>query len=150
MMRPLRTLGRYRQLLARYLRPEWPRMLWLTLVLFATIAVQVATPFATSRFIDRTIAGGAMRGVIQLAVLTLALGFVGQGLAVAETYFAENVSWTATNALRADLVAHLLRLDASFHASKTPGELIERVDGDVGTLARFFSRFVVSVVGNIL
>jgi len=29
---------------------------------------------------------------------------------------------------------------------KDPGELIERVDGDVGTLARFFSRFVVSVV----
>jgi len=29
-----------------------------------------------------------MRGLIVLAVLTLGLGFVGQGLAVAETYFA--------------------------------------------------------------
>jgi ATP-binding cassette subfamily B protein len=58
------------------------------------------------------------------------------------------VSWAATNALRADLVAHLLRLDASFHTAHTPGELIERVDGDVGILARFFSRFVVYVLGN--
>ncbi len=64
-------------------------------------------------------------------------------MAVAETYVAENVSWVATNALRADLVAHLLRLDATFHTAHTPGELIERVDGDVATLARFFSRFVV-------
>src|SRR5262249_404051 len=42
----------------------------------------------------------------------------------------------------------LLRLDASFHSAHTPGELIERVDGDVATLARFFSRFVVYVLGN--
>ncbi|MGH2602137.1 MAG: ABC transporter ATP-binding protein, partial [Dehalococcoidia bacterium] len=83
-----------------------------------------------------------------LALLTIGLALVGQGVAVAETYVAENVSWVATNALRADLVAHLLRLDATFHTAYTPGELIERVDGDVATLARFFSRFVVYVLGN--
>ncbi len=78
----------------------------------------------------------------------MGLALVGQGLAVVETYVAENVSWAATNELRADLVAHLLRLDATFHTAHTPGELIERVDGDVSTLARFFSRFVVYVLGN--
>jgi len=69
-------------------------------------------------------------------------------MAVAETYAAEHVSWAATNALRADLLAHLLRLDATFHTAHTPGELIERTDGDVATLARFFSRFVISILGN--
>src|SRR5690606_33000490 len=82
------------------------------------------------------------------ALLTMLLALVGQGLAVAETWAAESVSWDATNALRIDLVSHLLRLDTSFHTRHTPGELIERVDGDVGTLARFFSRFVVNVLGN--
>jgi ATP-binding cassette, subfamily B, bacterial len=55
---------------------------------------------------------------------------------------------TATNALRADLTLHLLRLDPDFLNSHTPGELIERVDGDVGLLANFFARFVIYVVGN--
>ena len=32
----------------------------------------------------------------------------------------------------------------------TPGELIERVDGDVTTLSNFFSAFVVQVVGNLI
>ena len=41
-------------------------------------------------------------------------------MAIAETYVAENVSWAATNALYADLVAHLLRLDATFHTAHTP------------------------------
>jgi ATP-binding cassette subfamily B protein len=139
---------RYWRLLSRYLRPQWPRMALLMVILGGVIAVQIITPLVASRFIDQATTGGALRGLIALAVLTMALALVGQGVAVAETYVAENVSWSATNALRADLIAHLLRLDASFHTAHTPGELIERVDGDVATLARFFSRFVVYVLGN--
>jgi ATP-binding cassette, subfamily B, bacterial len=110
--------------------------------------MQVVTPLVASRFIDQATSGAALRDLIYLALLTVALAVAGQTMAVAETYVAENVSWAATNALRADLVAHLLRLDAPFHTAHTPGELIERVDGDVTTLARFFSRFVVYVLGN--
>ncbi|MGN6814287.1 MAG: ABC transporter transmembrane domain-containing protein, partial [Thermomicrobiales bacterium] len=139
---------RYWRLLSRYLRPQWPWMGLLAVILVGAIGVQVVTPLVASRFIDQAAGGGALRGLIALALLTMALALVGQGVAVAETYVAENVSWTATNALRADLIAHLLRLDATFHTAHTPGELIERVDGDVATLARFFSRFVVYVLGN--
>ncbi|GHO48059.1 ABC transporter ATP-binding protein [Ktedonospora formicarum] len=142
------TLNRYWRLLANYLQPQWLRMILLTIVLFATIGVQVVTPLVTGYFIDQATSGRAMNDLILLALLTIGLALVGQGLAVAETYVAENVSWTATNTLRGDLLAHLLRLDASYHTAHTPGELIERVDGDVGTLARFFSRFVVYVLGN--
>jgi ATP-binding cassette, subfamily B, bacterial len=120
----------------------------LAVILCGTICVQVVTPLVASHFIDQATSGGALRDLIFLAVLTMVLALVGQGVAVAETYVAENVSWAATNALRADLVAHLLRLDATFHTAHTPGELVERVDGDVATLARFFSRFVVYVLGN--
>src|SRR5579875_2356778 len=146
-MHPFQALNRYRRLLIRYLRPQLPRIGLLTVILGSTISVQVITPSLVSRFIDEAISGGDLHNLIVLALLTVLRGFVGQGLAVAETYMAENVSWAATNELRTDLVAHLLRLDASFHTAHTPGELIERVDGDVGTLARFFSRFVVYVFG---
>ncbi|HEX5505300.1 MAG TPA: ABC transporter ATP-binding protein [Thermomicrobiales bacterium] len=147
-MRLFRSLNRYWRLLARYLRPEWPRMALLAVILCAVIGVQVVTPLVAARFIDEATTGGALRGLIALALATVALALVGQGAAVAETYVAENVSWAATNALRANLLAHLLRMDAAFHTAHTPGELIERVDGDVATLARFFSRFVVYVLGN--
>jgi len=147
-LHPFHVLNRYWRLLAYYLRPQWPRMALLALILCGAIGVQVSTPLIASRFIDQATSGGALRDLIVLALLTMGLALVGQGLAVAETYVAENVSWAATNALRADLLAHLLRLDATFHTAHTPGELIERVDGDVATLARFFSRFVVYVLGN--
>ncbi len=121
-MHALRALSRYWRLLAHYLRPQWPRMLLLAVILGTTIGVQVATPLVASRFIDRATSGAAMRGLIVLALLTVGLALAAQGMAVAETYVAENVSWAATNALRTDLVAHLLRLDATFHTAHMPGE----------------------------
>ncbi|MGI8624267.1 MAG: ABC transporter ATP-binding protein [Solirubrobacteraceae bacterium] len=147
-MHPFRPLNRSWRLLGRYLRPQWLWMLTLAAILGGAISIQVAAPLVASRFIDRAISGGDRRDLISLALLTMGLALIGQAVAVAETYVAESVSWTATNALRAELLAHLLGLDDAFHTAHTPGELIERVDGDVATLARFFSRFVVYVLGN--
>ncbi len=139
----------YWHLLSHYLRPHWLQMGLLATILCSTICVQVVTPLVASNFVDRTTSGGSLHDLTVLALLIMGLALVRQGLAVTETYVAENVSWTATNALRTDLIAHLLRLDATFHTAHMPGELIERVDGDVATLARFFSRFVVYILGNV-
>lgn len=147
-LHPFQAWNRNLRLLAHYLRPQLLRMELLALILCSTICAQVITPLVASHFIDLATSGGNIHTLIVLALLTMSLALLGQGLAVAETYVAEQVSWVATNALRADLVAHLLRLDATFHAAHTSGELIERVDGDVATLARFFSRFVISILGN--
>ena len=148
MLSSLRAVRRSWRLLAHYLRPHRLSIALLALTLAATIAVQVATPLVASRFLNEATTGAAMRALVTLALLTMVLALAGQALAVAETWAAERVSWDATNALRSDLLAHLLRLDPAYHTSHTQGELIERVDGDVATLARFFSRFVVSVLGN--
>ena len=66
------------------------------------------------------------------------------------TYLGETVGWTATNRLRADLTRHVLHRDMSFHKAKTPGELVERIDGDVTLLANFFSQFTVQLLSNLL
>jgi len=58
-MRAFHTLSRYWQLLARYLRPQWPRMGALAMILCGTIAVQVVTPLVAGRFIDRATTGEA-------------------------------------------------------------------------------------------
>jgi ABC-type multidrug transport system fused ATPase/permease subunit len=38
----------------------------------------------------------------------------------------------------------------SFHKAQTPGELVERIDGDVTLLANFFSQFTVQLLSNLL
>ena len=137
-----------RHLLVRYVRPYRRQLLLLAGILAATIAIQLATPLVASWFVDAALGDASIDELVVLAGFATALALLGQCVAIAETWVAERISWGATNALREDLAAHLLHLDAAFHQAHTPGELIERVDGDVGTLARFFSRFTVYVIGS--
>ncbi|HEV7216604.1 MAG TPA: ABC transporter ATP-binding protein, partial [Chloroflexota bacterium] len=101
-------------------------------------------------FIDGAQAAAPLRTLLTAAVLYLAVALLSQVSSVAETYMAEQVGWIATNRLRADLTLHCLTLDMTFHKAHSPGELIERVDGDISALANFFSRFVIAVLGNLL
>jgi ABC-type multidrug transport system fused ATPase/permease subunit len=78
------------------------------------------------------------------------LAILQQIVSVSVTYIGETVAWNATNALRLHLARHCLNLDLNFHNKNTPGELIERIDGDVAEMANFFSQFVVTLLGNLL
>ncbi len=139
---------RYRPLLAAYLRPQRRRVAVLVALLFAALAADLANPLILRAFIDTVPHATSPDALIALAGLFLAVALATQAITVAEAYVAQNVGLTATNGLRADLTRHLLDLDPSFHNAHTPGELIERVDGDVATLGNFFSRFAVQLLGN--
>jgi ABC-type multidrug transport system fused ATPase/permease subunit len=140
--------GRYWSLLVTYLRPLWKRVVLLAVLLSASIGLQLVNPQVIRYFIDTTQARGPLATLLIAAALFIAIAVVQRAVAFYSTYVAENVSWSATNALRADLALHCLRLDMSFHQKRTPGEMIERIDGDVTRLANFFSQFVIKVVGN--
>jgi ATP-binding cassette, subfamily B, bacterial len=140
----------YVDLFRRYVAPQWRRTALLGVLIIGSIGLQLVGPQLLRSFID-----GAMGGAAIESLATIALAFVGVAVVTHvfiawSTYVGEDLGWTATNALRADLALHLLRLDLTFHKARTAGELIERVDGDVTALAAFFSRFVVNVLGNAL
>ncbi len=140
----------YWNLLAVYIRPQKLRFGLLAALMLANIALQVVNPQIMRSFIDSALGGGALQGLMLSAALFIGIALAQQGVSVAVTYLGENVAWTATNALRAELAWHCLNLDMSFHNEHTPGELIERIDGDVSELAAFFSQFVVILLGNLL
>ena len=54
------------------------------------------------------------------------------------------------NRLRADLCRHALSLDLDWHADHSPGQLIERIDGDIDAVTRFSSAAVLHLLGNAI
>jgi ATP-binding cassette, subfamily B, bacterial len=142
------SAAHYWRFLSTYLRPLRGRVLVLALLLFGSVGLQLVSPQIVRTFIDAAQAGSTGSTLSGIAVLYFGVAVVTQVVAVGETYAAENVGWLATNALRADLARHCLELDLSFHTAHSPGELIERIDGDVSALANFFSRFVLRILGN--
>jgi ATP-binding cassette subfamily B protein len=140
----------YWSLLARHIQPQRARFFLLAALLLGNIGMQIANPQIVRTFIDAATTRQAAQALARAAVAFIGVALLQQILGVAATYVGENVAWTATNALRAELARHCLRLDMGFHGEHTPGELIERIDGDVAELANFFSQIVVRVLGNLL
>jgi ATP-binding cassette subfamily B protein len=146
----LRARHRYLDLFARYVAPEWRRLVLLGVLIAASIGLQLVAPQLLRSFIDSAIKGAEVDTLVRIAILFVVFALGQQVAGALATYTGEAVGWVATNALRADLALHCLNLDLGFHKARTPGELIERIDGDVTALAGFFSRFAVNVLGNLV
>jgi ATP-binding cassette, subfamily B, bacterial len=147
-------LQRYSSFFLRYSRPLRRQSALLALLILASIALQLVNPQIIRYFIDAATgeAGSGMETapLIWAALIFLAAALLLQGVSVAATYVGEDIGWRATNQLRGDLARHCLQLDMGFHHEHTPGEMIERIDGDIMDIAVFFAQFVVRVGGNLL
>lgn len=138
------------QLLFTYLRPQGWIVGGLVLLILASIGIQLLNPQVMRRLLDGVETGQPQEVLVNLAILFIILAVVRQMLQLAGTAVGEVVAWNATNALRADLARHCLKLDMGFHKRHKPGELIERVDGDINQLATFFSQLVIRLSANFL
>jgi ATP-binding cassette subfamily B protein len=143
-------MHKYRLLLSRYFKPYLKQAAWLGALLLAGVLLRLLNPQILRNFIDAASAHAPASVMLRQAGWYLVIAILIQGLALAETWLATNIGLLATNRLRSDLARHCLGLDMSFHKQHTPGEMIERVDGDVGTLGNFFSRFVVEIAGSLV
>ncbi len=142
------TFKSYWNLLSDHIRPQKGRFILLTFLMFGSIGLRIFAPQIMRKFIDSALAGEALSTLTWTAVAFIGIALVQQVVAVSVAYLGENVAWTATNALRAELAEHALHLDMKFHNDHTPGELIERIDGDVTELATFFSQFALNLISN--
>ena len=147
---PAASFRRYWALLAHYLKPQARRAVWMAVLLLAGLALQLANPQIIRYFLDTAQTGGESRYLLAAGGLFIAFALLQQALKLAAGYASKDVGWSSTNRLRADLTLHCLRLDMPFYKRFTPGDLIERIDGDVTLLANFFSAFAVRVLGNAL
>ncbi|MBV6452108.1 MAG: putative multidrug export ATP-binding/permease protein [Anaerolineales bacterium] len=142
------SFSSYYRLLADHIRPQRGRFFLLAALLFGSIGLRIYAPQIMRQFIDSALAGEALQTLTWTALAFISVALIQQVVAIGVTWLGENVAWTATNALRAELAEHALYLDMKFHNDRTPGELIERIDGDVTELATFFSQFALNLIAN--
>jgi ABC-type multidrug transport system fused ATPase/permease subunit len=144
------TAPSYRSTLTTYLSPHAGRVALLAGALLGSIGLQLVVPLLLRRFIDSAIGGAVTSSLVAIGVAYLVAGVVNQVLSAGATYLGADIGWRATNRLRTDLTRHLISLDMRFHTDTTPGELIERIDGDVTAVSDFIARFVVRLLGSAM
>ncbi len=143
------NVGRWR-LLLDLIRPDLSR--WLGLGLFVAIGagLNLVGPLIIGRIVDRSIAGAEVNEISRLALWFLVVAVIVQIMAVIGIQLSAVAAWKTTNQIRLELVRHVLSLDHEFHRSHTPGELIQRVDGDVTAVSDFLSKVVPKVLAALV
>ncbi|QSB14113.1 ABC transporter ATP-binding protein [Natronosporangium hydrolyticum] len=139
-----------RRIVLRQLRPGRRGALALTAGVLAATVLPLLAPQLTQRFVDGAVAGDPTQSLILLALGYLGLAVSGQFARMFTAWLASRLAWDGTNRLRERLAEHALELDMSYHGRRTPGEMIERVDGDVVALSEFVVAFLLDVIASFL
>jgi ABC-type multidrug transport system fused ATPase/permease subunit len=139
-----------RRLVLRRLWPGRRAAIALSAAILATTVLPLLAPQLTRWFVDGAIAGESTRHLILIALGYLGLAVSGQLARMLTAWLASRLAWDGTNRLREDLAAHALDLDMAYHGQRTPGEMIERVDGDVAALSEFVVALLLDVIASLL
>ncbi|MET8866418.1 ABC transporter ATP-binding protein [Nonomuraea sp. NPDC004580] len=134
----------------RLLLPSWRAAPALIGAVSAATALPLAAPQVTRWFVDDAMRGASIRHLTLIAAGYLVLAVAGQAARTITAWLAGRLAWDGSNRLRERLTGHALHLDLAFHGRHTPGELIERVDGDVVAVADFVVAFLLDVVAGVL
>jgi ATP-binding cassette, subfamily B, bacterial len=133
--------------LGALLRPDAGRWVGLGALVAVASALTLAGPLVVRRIVDTAADGTTVSEVTRLAIVFLAIAAFAQLLAVIVAWLATVAAWRTTNDLRLTMTRHVLGLDHEFHRTHTPGELIQRVDGDITSVSEFLGQVVTKAAG---
>jgi ATP-binding cassette subfamily B protein len=142
-------LSRALALLWAYVSRRKGPLFLLGVCILAANALRLASPLVLRAFIDAISSGSEVEALYALAGVFIAMAVATQGLAIGAAWLGQDLGWRATNELRIDLARRCMSQDLAWHKRTLPGELIERVDGDVRVLMSFFSDFSIRVIGSV-
>ena len=137
-------------MLRYYLRHRRGTVTLLGALLLASTGAQALTPLIVRHVIDSAMTGAALADLVWWGAAYGGAATLAFAITIVATFLSVRIGWQSTNALRVDLLRHTVRLDLRFHHSHSPGEMIERVDGDITLMSNYFAEFVVQIVGNAL
>lgn len=135
-------------LLKKYLADQKWAVGILAALIFSTVGLELYSPQIIRSFIDEITVKANTPKLAGYAGLYISIALTLQLISIFTTYLSQNIGWRATNKMRNDLTAHCMRLDMSFHKEHLPGELIERIDGDVASLTNLFSSFTIRITAD--
>jgi ATP-binding cassette, subfamily B, bacterial len=136
--------------LAALLRPDAWRWVGLGALVATGSGLILTGPLIVRSIVDRATAGTTTSALSRLAVLFLLVAVATQLINMAVAWMATVTAWHTTNGIRIRLARHVLGLSHGFHRRHTPGELIQRVDGDVTSVSDFMGRVIPRATGALL
>jgi ATP-binding cassette subfamily B protein len=133
-----------------YVRPYAARLVVVGLASLAGTALSLILPYLSKGLVDEALLGrnpSALFRIVGAFVGVTALSFV---LNVVSGLRYTRVSADILFDMRLDLYRHLQRLSPRFYARTPLGEIVSRINGDIGEIQRVAAETALAWLGNIL
>jgi ATP-binding cassette, subfamily B, bacterial len=133
-----------------YIVPYWRRLAVVVALSFVSTALSLTLPYLSKTLIDRALAGHdliALYRTVALFTLASVAAFV---LTAVTGLRYTRVSADVLFDMRLALYRHLQRLSPRFYAKTPLGDILARVNNDVGEVQRVAAESLLAWVGNIL
>ena len=134
-----RLMGR----LLRYLRPYRGSALLALAAIISASVLQLAQPYLMKMAIDRYIPARDLGGMNLLALAYLAIIIASFCLDFSQTWLLQNTGQRIMFDMRAEIYAHLQRLDLRYYDRNPVGRMMTRVTTDVDAINDMFTSGVV-------
>ena len=139
----------FRRALA-YVAPYWRRLALVVGLSLASTAASLVVPLLSRSLIDDALLAGDRAVLLRIVALFVGLTGLGFLLNVASGLRYTRVSAEILFDMRLDLYRHLQRLSPRFYARTRLGDIVSRLNNDIGEIQRVAAEAALSWIGNLL
>ncbi|MDE2663025.1 MAG: ABC transporter ATP-binding protein [Gemmatimonadota bacterium] len=133
-----------------YVRPYAGALLPVVLLSTAGTALGLALPYLSKAMIDDAILGGDFPLLLRIVGLFIGITLLGFGANVASGMRYTRVSAGILFDMRLALYRHLQRLSPRFYARTPFGDIVSRINSDIGEIQRVTADAALGLFGNVL
>ncbi len=133
-----------------YLVPYWRRLVLVMVISLISTAVTLAIPYLTIDLVDRALVGRDLTALRRIVLWFVALGAFSYVLNVVSGLRYTRVSAEILFAMRLSLYEHLQQLSPRFFARTRLGDIVARINSDIGEIQRIAAETALAWVGNVL
>src|SRR5919201_1473971 len=133
-----------------YVAPYWRRLALVAALSLVSTALSLAVPYLSKTLIDRALVGRDIGALYRTVALFAFATIGGSGLSAFTGLRYTRVSAEILFDMRLALYRHLQRLSPRFYARTPLGDILARVNNDVGEVQRVAAESLLAWVGNVL
>jgi ATP-binding cassette, subfamily B, bacterial len=134
----------------RYIAPYWRRLALVVALSLVSTVLSLALPYLSKTLIDRALTGHSVAELYRTVAWFAAASIAGFALTAIAGLTYTRLSADVLFDMRLALYRHLQRLSPAFYARTPLGDILARVNNDVGEIQRVAAESLLAWVGNVL
>lgn len=133
-----------------YVVPYWRGFLLVVILGLFSTAVGLVNPYISRLLIDDALLRRNMHSLVEIAVLMVVVTVLGFLLNIVSSYYYTKLSAESLFDMRLAVYRHLQRLSPRYFTTAKLGDIVSRINNDIGEVQRVCSDTLLSVLSNFL